>query len=132
MDSQDRSINLKRLVKTLRRVTTAVQILPFVYSSTYIVLILLENHISGDTKYILDSLFYVSPVMIVCFLLLSRVLRLCKWNKTACIIPAIPQFVSLVDYYIISLEDVYVYTFNFVLAGMVALLLVAAYKVFFK
>lgn len=77
-------------------------------------------------------LFYISPVTIVAFLLLSKLLHLCKWHKTACVIPAIPQVVSLVDYYIYTLTDLGVNIVNIVLVIMTVLLLVAAYKVFFK
>ena len=77
-------------------------------------------------------LFYISPVTIVAFLLLSKLLHLCKWHKTACIIPAIPQVVSLFDYYIYTLTDLSVNIVNIVLVLMTVLLLVAAYKVFFK
>jgi len=43
MDSQDRRADLKRLVDTLRRVTTAVQILPFIYSAISIILLAVYN-----------------------------------------------------------------------------------------
>jgi len=132
MDNRGQNIDLKRLVNTLRRVTTAVQILPFIYSSLYIAVLLLYNHASDNTLLVLDSLFYVSPVVIISFLLLSRVLRLCCWHKTACVVPAIPQAVNMIDYFVISFEDVYASAFNYMILAMVLLLLVAAYKVFFK
>lgn len=133
MDNRDqRAADLKFLVNTLRRVTTAVQVLPFIYSAISIVILSCYNLISEDAQYNIDMLFYISPVTIVAFLLLSKLLHLCKWHKTACIIPAIPQVVSLVDYYIYTLTDLGVNIVNIVLILMTVLLLVAAYKVFFK
>lgn len=132
MDNRDQRVDLKFLVSTLRRVTTAVQILPFVYSAINIVILSCYNLFPEDAQYNIDMLFYISPVTIVAFLLLSKLLHLCKWHKTACIIPAIPQAVSLVDYYIYTLTDLGVNIINIVLVLMTVLLLVAAYKVFFR
>jgi len=81
---------------------------------------------------ILDTLFYVSPVTIVAFLLLSKLLHMCKWHKTACILPMVPQAVSITDYYIINLTIPEVWVANSLIIVMSALLLIAAYKVFFK
>lgn len=132
MDSQDRRADLKRLVDTLRRVTTAVQILPFIYSAISIILLAVYNIVPEGVQMILDTLFYVSPVTIVAFLLLSKLLHMCKWHKTACILPMVPQAVSLTDYYIINLTIPEVLVANSLIIVMSALLLIAAYKVFFK
>lgn len=132
MDSQDRRTDLKRLVDTLRRVTTAVQVLPFVYSALSIITLSVYNFIPEEAQSQLDTLFYISPVCIVAFLILSKLLRLCKWNKTACILPAIPQIVGFIDCYIITLTVPEAYIINAVIIVMTVLLLVAAYKVFFR
>lgn len=132
MDSQDRRADLKRLIDTLRRVTTAVQILPFIYSAISIILLAVYNIVPEGVQMILDTLFYVSPVTIVAFLLLSKLLHMCKWHKTACVLPVVPQAVSLTDYYIINLTIPEVWVANSLIIVMSALLLIAAYKVFFK
>lgn len=132
MDSQDRRADLKRLIDTLRRVTTAVQILPFIYSAISIILLAVYNIVPEVVQMILDTLFYVSPVTIVAFLLLSKLLHMCKWHKTACFLPVVPQAVSLTDYYIINLTIPEVWVANSLVIVMSALLLIAAYKVFFK
>lgn len=103
MDSQDRRADLKRLVDTLRRVTTAVQILPFIYSAISIVLLAVYNIVPESVQMLLDTLFYVSPVTVIAFLLLSKLLHMCVWHKSACVLPMVPQAVSLTDYYIINL-----------------------------
>ena len=132
MDNQDRRADLKRLVDTLRRVTTAVQVLPFVYSALSIVTLPVYNFIPEEAQSQLDTLFYISPVCIVAFLILSKLLRLCKWHKTACILPAIPQIVGFIDCYIITLTVSEAYIINAVIIVMTVLLLIAAYKVFFR
>ena len=132
MDNQDRRADLKRLVDTLRRVTTAVQVLPFVYSALSIVTLSVYNFIPEEAQSQLDTLFYISPVCIVAFLILSKLLRLCKWHKTACILPAIPKIVGFIDCYIITLTVSEAYIINAVIIVMTVLLLIAAYKVFFR
>ena len=132
MDSQDRRADLKRLVDTLRRVTTAVQILPFIYSAISIVLLAVYNIVPESVQMLLDTLFYVSPVTVVAFLLLSKLLHMCVWHKSACVLPLVPQAVSLTDYYIINLTVPEVWVANTLIVVMSAILLVAAYKVFFK
>ena len=132
MDNQDRRADLKRLVDTLRRVTTAVQVLPFVYSALSIVTLSVYNFIPEEAQSQLDTLFYISPVCIVACLILSKLLRLCKWHKTACILPAIPQIVGFIDCYIITLTVSEAYIINAVIIVMTVLLLIAAYKVFFR
>lgn len=132
MDSQDRRADLKRLVDTLRRVTTAVQILPFIYSAISIVLLAVYNIVPESVQMLLDTLFYVSPVTVIAFLLLSKLLHMCVWHKSACVLPMVPQAVSLTDYYIINLTVPEVWVANTLIVAMSAILLVAAYKVFFK
>lgn len=132
MDSQDQRGEVKRLINTLRRVTTLVQIMPFAYSSLYIVSLIIYSVFGYESQDVIDQLVYVSPVVVVSFLLLSKVLKMCAWHRTACVIPLIPTLLSVVDYYIICLDDVSVISFNSILAVMIILLLIAAYKVFFK
>lgn len=132
MDSQDRRADLKRLVDTLRRVTTAVQILPFIYSAISIILLAVYNIVPESVQMLLDTLFYVSPVTVIAFLLLSKLLHMCVWHKSACVLPLVPQAVSLTDYYIINLTVPEVWVANTLIVVMSAILLVAAYKVFFK
>lgn len=132
MDSQDRRADLKRLVDTLRRVTTAAQVLPFIYSAISIVLLAVYNIVPESVQMLLDTLFYVSPVTVVAFLIFSKLLHLCKWHKTACVLPLVPQAISIFDYYIINLTVPEVLIANTTIIIMAILLLVAAYKVFFK
>ena len=81
---------------------------------------------------ILDTLFYVSPVVVVEFLILSKILRLCSWHRTACVLPLIPQVTVILDYTFVSFsEHVAEYSIA-TFSIMCILLLVAAYNVFLK
>ena len=108
------------------------QIRPFIYSSLYIAALIIYNYVPEDVQLAMDSLLYVSPICIVAFLVLSRILLMCKWHRTACAIPAIPLLVNFFDYYVVSFSETFVYAFNYVIAAMCVLLLIAAYNVFIK
>lgn len=127
-----RPLDLAGLIKTLRYVTTAVQILPFIYTVPYMVTLAVAFFAPESVVWILDALFYASPVTVASFLVLSRILRLCKWHRRACVLPLIPQFVSLVDYYIIELSEIVAQVNIAVFGSMTILLLVSAYNIFFK
>lgn len=119
-----------RLINTLRTITLTVQIAPFVYSLLYIIsfVVAMSGNLQLQTAF--DMLFYVSPVFIVVHLIYSRILHLCIWYRTACLLPTIPQAVSLLDYYVVDLSRAYALVFNIIMIVMFSLLLVAAYNVF--
>lgn len=130
MVKDQKPLDLGGLVKTLRYVTTAVQILPFIYTVLYLVALGIALFASEEIVRISDSLFYVSPVTVFAFLLLSKLLRLCVWHRTACMLPLLPQVVSIIDYNIIELSQ-RAATLNIIVFGIIgAGLLFAAYKTF--
>ena len=108
------------------------QVFPFIYSLLYIVALITYNYVSEEAQTMMDSLLYVSPICMAAFLVLSKILRMCRWHRAACVIPAIPMVASFVDSYVLSFSETFVYTFNYVVAGMCALLLISAYNVFIK
>ena len=124
--------SLKYIIGKLRSITTAVQIKPFVYTLLYICALIFYLFASERVISLLDTLFYVSPIVVIGNLIESRILKLCKWHKTACILPALPQVNLFIDRYI------YEFSIHAELAHitmtiiMAVLLLVAAYNVFFK
>ena len=80
---------------------------------------------------IMDSLFYISPIVVVQFLVLSRALRLCIWHKVACALPIAPQVAVLLDGTVITFSENSAKFSIVLMALMSAVLLFAAYKVFF-
>lgn len=131
-EKDQRQLDLRNLVDKLRHVTTAVQIIPFVYVPVYMVALMLYYHASEDVLWILDTLFYVSPMTVLAFLVLSKALKLCKWHRRAVALPLIPQAFTFLDYYVIDFSEVVV-TVNFcIIITMAVLLMIAAYHVFLK
>lgn len=131
MAEDQRRLNLEGLIKRLRSVTLAVQTMPFVYTLLYIITMVLYLVSGESTVRFLDMLFYVSPTVVIQFLILSRLLKLCRWHKAACLLPVAPQVPILLDRTVIKLSETAVEINIITIIIMTLLLLVAAYKVFF-
>ncbi len=130
MDNQEGRDRILALIETLRSITLAVQVIPFVYTGLYIIVLCTYAFAPERVLEALDTLFYVSPTVVVAFLLESRILKLCHWHRAACALPLLPQVSVFVDSYIYELAERGVYALYLVIIAMSVLLLVAAYKVF--
>lgn len=131
--AQDRKpLDLEGLVKKLRYVTLAVQLMPFVYTVPYLITLIITSQAPESIVVLFDTLFYVSPIVVAGLLVLSRLLRLCNWHKTACVLPLLPQIVSFVDYYIIELTEIAAQVNIILFGSMAVLLLIAAHNIFMK
>lgn len=106
--------------------------MPFLYTVPYLISLAAAYFLPYDYARVFDTLFYVSPVTVCAFLVLSKLLRLCRWHKTACILPLLPQVVSFIDYYIIELTEVAAKVNIILFGSMAIILLIAAYNVFMK
>lgn len=127
-----RRLKLEGLIKRLRSVTLCVQIMPFAYTSLYLVAMIFYLFVDGPIISILDTLFYVSPVVVVQSLVLSNLLKLCFWHKIACTLPIAPQVPVVLDNTVISLSGLAA-LINITTTMIVAIiLLIAAYNVFFN
>ena len=123
---------IKYVISKLRSITITVQVIPFAYTLLYILTLILYLFASDSVLTILDTLLYVSPVVIVFNLIESRVLKLCRWHRTACVLPAFPQINLFVDKYIYEFSVRAEIAHISVIILMSVLLLVAAYNVFLK
>lgn len=123
---------IKYVISKLRAITLAVQIIPFAYTSIFIITLILYLFASDTVLTILDTLLYVSPLVVVCTLIQSSVLKLCRWHKTACILPVVPQINILADRYIYEFSVRAELLHVSVILLMSILLLIAAYNVFLK
>ena len=109
-----------------------VQIAPFIYAVFCIFVYVMCLLSYEDAAHIAEQFLYVSPIVVINNLINSRILKLCVWHKTACVLPLIPNASALFDRYIyeFTVESA---TANAIIAVVMAiLLLIAAYKVFFK
>lgn len=92
------------IVKILRKVTMIVKVYPFLYAILY-AMSMLGYIIFDDTfSTMLDHLFYTSPIVVSCNILLSYALKLCKWHRLQCYLPMFPLIPVAIDNYIYPLS----------------------------
>lgn len=120
------------IVRILRKVTKIVKIYPFVYAVLY-ALCMIGYLICDDiVSVILDQLFYTSPIVVSCNILLSYSLKLCKWHRLQCLLPMFPLIPLFVDYLIFPVSKL-AFTINaLTIILLFTLSLINAYFVFIK
>ena len=130
MVKEQPGVSIEDLIKRLKDVTEAVRVFPFVYVFLYIVAMALYLCANESVMTILDTLLYVSPVVVAQFLALSKILNLCRWHRAACAIPLLPQVPVLIDGLVVEFPEDVAVTHIVVTMSMFSLFLISAYKVF--
>lgn len=80
----------------------------------------------------LDQLFYTSPIVVSCNILLSYSLKLCKWHRLQCLLPMIPLITLLVDVTIYPISKIASTINALTIITLFILSLINAYFVFIK
>lgn len=105
MDNRDQSQGaVNNLVRILKRLTRIVQIAPFVYLFFLSVYMLSESVLPEWAARLFDNLLDAPLYTTIGMLGIGRLLKLCEWFRTACLLP----FTTKVGNYI----DSFVYTFS--------------------
>ena len=131
MDNQEPGSVVKGLVDILRRVTRVTQIAPFVFLLFLAFYLLTEYILPGWALRIADNVLNVPVYIIACMLGFGRLLKLCRWYITACLLPLLTKVASYVDSYIITLWQEEVIIVNTILGIGYLVFLVCAYRHFF-
>lgn len=106
--------------------------MPFCFAFFYLVGIF--SYILIPKAYIgcLDLVFYVSPIVILHELILSKIFHLCKWHRLECVLPLSGLIPVIVDKFIIEV-GAYGQLVNWIIVVAVfTLSLINAYFVFLK
>lgn len=120
------------LVATLRKVTITVKVAPFFLALFYMLTILGYMYMPETIIYLLDTLLYCSPVMVVFLIVLSKQLQLCFWHRLECSLPVLCMVPGMIDSVIFPLSEVATYINAVTLSFLLLLSLVNAYFVFVK
>lgn len=115
----------------MRRVTRLVQLAPFVYLAFYSVYLILGCFVPDDIVCLADGVMFSSPLATTAMLVLSRVLKLCRWHKAACLIPSASQIESIIDTYCFTFTQTEVVLINVFLGVISFVFLVVVNKHFF-
>ena len=127
----DSSQRFTNLIAVLRRITLAVQVFPFIYTAIFIFLFTAYSFSEGVVLDIIDYLSFVSPIVVVAHIVYSRMLKMCKWHRTACAIPLIPQAVDMFDNYVYHFEHNAWIVVSITIIVSFCLFLFCIYKVFY-
>ena len=124
--------NIQAVVSILRSTTRIVKIAPFVLVTMYVFAMVGYMLFSDIVALALDTLFYVSPLVVILLWMLSRSLKMCNWHRLEVVLPLVPQIPVFFDDYI-NQFDYAGAAINISVIGLLFLLsLINAYFVFIK
>ena len=130
MDSPDPKGAVSRLVAVLRKVTRIVQLLPFAYLLLLSVYLLAEYILPDWALGIADNVLNAPLVAIIGLLGVGKLLKLCSWFKTACVMPILPKIESWVDSFVITFTQEEILCINISIGIIALVFLVAAIRHF--
>lgn len=131
MESRDQRSAVSTIIGILRRLTRLVQLAPFVYLVIYANYLLLSWLLPDSVLGILDSMLFLSPATSGGFLVLSRLLKLCKWHKAAIMIPLSSQIEGYIDCFVFTFTEQEIAVINTAIGVTAILFLFLANKHFF-
>lgn len=132
MDSRDRQRDAaSKIIAVLRKATRIVQLAPFVYLAFYSAYLFLGGLVSDEFVSVADGIMVASPVATTGMLVLSRVFKLCRWHRAACLIPSASQVESIVDSYLFTFTQSEIILINVIIGIISSLFLIIANKHFF-
>lgn len=131
MGNQDQRSAVSAVIGILRRLTRLVQLVPFVYLILYASYLLISWFLPDSILGFLDSIMFVSPATSGGLLVLSRILKLCKWHKAAVMIPFSSQIESYIDSFVFTFSELEIIVINAVIGIAVIIFLILANKHFF-
>ena len=128
----ERKEGIEKIIWVARYSTVLVKAMPFVFAIFY--LIGLSSYIWSSNTIIgyLDLAFYVSPMVILYELILSKIFHLCKWHRLECVLPMFGLIPVLVDKFIIEIGAYGQLTNWIIVVAVFTLSLINAYFVFLK
>lgn len=123
---------IDKIIWVARYSTVLVKAMPFVFAIFY--LIGLSSYIWSSNTIIgyLDLAFYVSPIVILYELILSKIFHLCKWHRLECVLPLSGLMPVIVDKFIVEVGAYGQLTNWIIVVSVFTLSLINAYFVFLK
>lgn len=131
MEAQDQSGAVSSVIRILRKATRIVQLAPFAYLVFYVAYMLFGFFASEGVLCVADSLLTISPATAGMMLVGSRLFKLCRWHKTACILPMSSQVEGYVDSFIITFTQEEIIFINTAIGLAALAFLILAIKHFF-
>ena len=120
------------LFRIVQNITGVVKPFPFVYTAMLMLFWALAPILRYEAISTIDSLIFLSVIMVLFLIALSYCIKLCKWHRLQCVLPLLPQIVDRID------TNIYEFganlaTVNYAVIGLIVVLsLINAYFVFMK
>ncbi len=112
MDNPDPRNAVSRLVKLLRKITRIVQLAPFVYLLFLAFWLLCEPYLPEWVLRCADNTLNMPLYTTACMLGAGRMLKLCRWFRTACLLPLATKIEVWLDAFVVTLTQSEVVTIN--------------------
>ncbi len=107
------------------------QLAPFVYLAFYSAYLIIGSFVSDELVSVADGFMVASPVTTTGMLVLSRVLKLCRWHRAACLIPSASQVEGIIDSYFFTFTQTEIVILNAIIGIISSVFLIIANKHFF-
>lgn len=123
---------LRNVAKRIRYATMLTKIAPFLCAVVYVVCILAYLIMNDTVLFIIDTLFYVSPLTVLLIYSFGVVFKCCKWHKLQCALLVLPTIISLFDCLVYELSAIATWM-NWAITAIIACgSLYNAYRMFWK
>lgn len=132
MESQDPHGAVSSVIKITRKATRIVQLAPFAYLVFFVAYLILGAFAPDDVLCTLDKVALTSPLATGGLLVASRLFKLCRWHKIACLLPTSSQIEGFVDSYLFTFTQEEIICINISLGIIALCFLVFAYRHFFN
>ena len=131
MDSPDPRNAVSSLVGILRKVTRIVQLLPFAYLLLLSVYLFLEFMLPEWALRIADNALNAPVYSVVGMLGAGRLLKLCRWFRTACLLPMATKIEGWIDSFVVTFTQNEVIIINTILGILFLTFIILACRHFF-
>ena len=130
---EDKDSEYKHILSSLniiRNVTRIIKIAPFIYTLIYIVFLAMQILGMENIMSLMESMCYVSPIVIITLFILSHSLKLCFFYRLQCLLSAAPQIFVLIDEYLYEFGTLSVSLATVFMGTVFLLSMINVYRVF--
>lgn len=128
----ERKVGIEKIISVVRYSTVLVKAMPFLFAFFYILDISSYMWLPQNMITCFDLCVYISPIVILYELILSKIFHLCKWHRLECVLPLFGLIPVIVDKFIIEIGAYGQLTNWIIILLAFSLSLINAYFVFLK
>lgn len=131
MENPDPNGAVSHLVAILRKITRVVQLLPFAYLLLFASYLLCESVLPDAVVCLADNVLNTPIIAIIVMLGAGRLLRLCNWFKTACLLPITTKVEGYIDAFVFTFTQEEIILINTTIGILCIVFIILSYRHFF-